>query len=304
MNNIKNFLVLALAILVGSCSEDDKLTLEVQDIVTRGAIIRTLNTESGIFQANDLNSAFSITIEEQDDENGGLMQSLEVFLTFVDNTDDGIDNNVSETLYQSIPSSAFTSGSNGLPVIDLQITLQEALTALGIPSDGFTGGDSFTIRLELVLTDGRSFTNIDATGNVSGGSFFSSPYSYSALLVCPFDQSIFDGNYTVIDDVWADYTPGQSVPVVPGDEPNQVFILSTNNPFITNPSTSYMILEVDPENGNVTISSNEPFDYGTPGAPFPIAVGGTGTVNTCNGAIDLNVDFVGQGIFHFELEKQ
>ncbi|HKK11973.1 MAG TPA: hypothetical protein VJ945_04030, partial [Flavobacteriaceae bacterium] len=42
---------------------------------------------------------------------------------------------------------------------------------------------SILLRLELVLTDGRSYTN-DAAGTVSGGSFYSSPFQYTNLLVC------------------------------------------------------------------------------------------------------------------------
>ncbi|MEX0275038.1 MAG: hypothetical protein AB3N16_11740, partial [Flavobacteriaceae bacterium] len=40
-------------------------------------------------------------------------------------------------------------------------------------------GDQFVVDMTLFLTDGRSFDNSSTTGNVSGGSFFSSPYQYT-----------------------------------------------------------------------------------------------------------------------------
>lgn len=304
MKNFKILILFALGVFVSACSVDDPLAVVTQETVARGAVLRTTNTESAVFKATELDSFWAISIEEQDLEDGDLLSSVEVYLTFVDNTDDGIENGVSETLYQSIPASAFASGVNGLPITDISITLQEAVTFFGLGPTDFTGGDSVTIRLDLMLTDGRSFTNTDATGNVSGGSFFSSPYRYQALLVCPLDNTLFDGTYTVIDDAWADYTPGQTVPVIPGDEPDEVFILGTNNPFIVNSATAYFILTIDGETGAAVVTANEPFDYGAPGAPFLIEIGGAGSVNTCNGNIDINIDFIGFGSpWHFEIEK-
>jgi hypothetical protein len=58
-------------------------------------------------------------------------------------------------------------------------------TASGLAPGDYTGGDTFTIRYVLNLTDGRSFTNTNTASTVSGGSYFRSPFRYTVPLVCP-----------------------------------------------------------------------------------------------------------------------
>ncbi|HMB64617.1 MAG TPA: hypothetical protein VKN36_16170, partial [Eudoraea sp.] len=67
------------------------------------------------------------------------------------------------------------------------LTYGDALGALGLAFDPavVAGGDQISIRFVINMTDGRSFTDIDLTGNVSGGSFYSSPLAYRASIVCP-----------------------------------------------------------------------------------------------------------------------
>lgn len=185
MRKIYNYSIFFLALLLVGCSSDDKVFDQVQDTKTFGAILRTVSTESGTFNAFDETSTFGVTLEEQDEENGGLLESLDVFLSFTDFTDDGVDNSASEILIETIPASAFSPGENGLPVISYEISLEEARTALGLNADDYNGGDRFTVRFAVNLTDGRTFSAADASGNVASGSYFRSPYAYSADLVCP-----------------------------------------------------------------------------------------------------------------------
>ena len=53
-----------------------------------------------------------------------------------------------------------------------------------IDNSDVDGSDQFTIRFELVLTDGRRYSFADNTGTLTG-SFFSSPFLYTATVVCP-----------------------------------------------------------------------------------------------------------------------
>ncbi|MEM7381794.1 MAG: hypothetical protein AAF361_11435, partial [Bacteroidota bacterium] len=150
--------------------------------------------------------------------------------------------------------------------------------------------DQFNIRLNVKLSTGQAFTSGDANPNVSGGQFFASPYSYRAQFFCALDDaSLFDGSYRVVTDAWADYQAGDVVPVeqVPGSFSFR--ILSTANPFINNTDTAYIEVTINPEDGTVVASSNEPFDYGV-----PVDVTGSGSVGTCTGDINLVLDFVGQ----------
>ena len=188
MKNLKNYLFFMLGLLIlSSCSEDDKISDEVVATTTRGAVIRTIGIDPNVFDVFDAASVWTITAEYQDVTDGTLFSDIDVFLNFVDNTEDNGTTTTSETLFANIPASSFEIGPNGLPRGTFSIVYGEALSALGIPNDpaSVTGGDQINIRLTVNLTDGRSFTDVDATGNVSGGSFFSSPYNYRANIVCP-----------------------------------------------------------------------------------------------------------------------
>ncbi|RDY60630.1 hypothetical protein [Flagellimonas nanhaiensis] len=188
MKNLKLYFMFALGMLiVSSCSEDDKITNEVVDATTRGAVIRTVNIDPNSFNVFDPSSVWTITAEYQDVTDGELLSDIDVFLDFVDNSEENGTTTATETLFTNIAASAFSQSVNGLPETTFSIGYGEALNLLGVPNDpaSVTGGDQINIRLAVNLTDGRSFTDVDATGNVSGGSFFSSPYAYRANIVCP-----------------------------------------------------------------------------------------------------------------------
>ncbi len=108
---------------------------------------------------------------------------------------------------------------------------------------------------------------------------------------CLFNIAPFTGTYKVVIDTFEDYEPGNTVTVQQGPSPNQFKILANNNPYITNFSTAYMLVTVSVD-GNITVQSNEPFNYG--GATGALGVTGTGTVNFCTGAINISkLDFAG-----------
>ena len=269
-------------ILMNSCSTNDKLIDQLFDTVERGAVLRTVAITNPTFDFLDTSKSWSVNLEVQDEQKGSLVSEIKVYASLVD---DGIIGD--EALIKSISTSSFTPGPYGFPRGDISLTLQETIDALDLTVGDYDSADSFNIRLVAVLTDGREYTN-DAGGTVTGGSFFSSPFAYSAQFFCSLDDaSSFNGTYIVTNDAWADYNPGETVPVqfVSG---YTFRILSTNNPYINNPGTSYMEVTIDPSDGSVTLTSNECFDYG---GGFCTDVEGTGSVGTCTGDINVVLDF-------------
>lgn len=184
MKSIKQLLTIVLAgLLPFSCTTDDKVVDEVVATTTRGAILRTLD-EDGSFDMFRTQNSLQITLEEQDLELGALLDRVDLTMSFVDNNFADEDNetdreSVLNVDFGSIPASAFTTGDAGLPVTDYSYTMEEALTATGVNLTQVLPGDQFVLDLELILTDGRTFTASAASGNVSGGSFFSSPFQYT-----------------------------------------------------------------------------------------------------------------------------
>lgn len=191
-----SFALLGLLLFI-SCEDGDKTVDYVFDNVTRGATLRTMNVINGTINIFDIqNSAFEVELEYRDNEEGALLESYDVYAAFTDNTDDGVDNSKPEVFLKNVPRSELpTNPEYGFPRGVLTLPASETFAALGLNEDQLNGGDAVNYRLVLKLTDGREFTN-NASGNITGGSFFSSPFAYNASLVCLFDEpDFFSGTY-------------------------------------------------------------------------------------------------------------
>ena len=183
-----------------SCEDSDTPVDQVVAGTQRGAILRTSNLISNELPIGVDGGNFSVELEVQDSENGDLVSTVEVFVGFRDNTDDvGPGTDVDESLFGTVSSSTFTTGEFGLPRFTFTATLDELLGQVGRTADQITGGDQFTIRFELVLTDGRRYSFADNTGTLTG-SFFSSPFLYTPTVICPIPEGAFTGTYTLTQD--------------------------------------------------------------------------------------------------------
>lgn len=177
-----------IAVLFSACAEADKVFDEIQADVTRGAVLRGLEVQSNQVAINSATNTindgeeFAVVIQEQDQENGALLSEVEVYVGYSDNTNDGA-NDKSEVLLESIPAASFEKDEFGLPRFNYSVSGQAMQSAVGLADADLAGGDNFTVRFELVLTDGRRFTNAQNSGTITG-SFFSSPFLYNVNVVC------------------------------------------------------------------------------------------------------------------------
>lgn len=189
-NLIKSSFFLFTALMVFSCSNEDKTIDLITDNVTRGAVLRqidvlansvALNSDTGLLESGE---QFAVDLEYQDTEDGALLSVMEVYLAYADNTDDGVDNAQAEQLIDEIPASNFTQGDRGLPTISYAISGDDMLSSLGMSADQLgIGGDQFVVRFEVVLEDGRRFSVDDNTGTLTGN-YFRSPFAYGVTVVC------------------------------------------------------------------------------------------------------------------------
>jgi len=204
-------------LLFTGCDDGDKIANQIFDEAARGVALRTievLDNEIAINLDGSLDPAgrFAVILEEQDQEDGALLGSVEVFIGFEDNTSGGVDNSTAEVLAETIPASSFSPGEFGLPVIEYAISGQEMQTVLGLSGDQIMGGDQFSIRFEVVLTDGRRFSAADNTGTLTGN-FFRSPFLYNATIVCP-PIPPTAGTWTIVqNDSYGDSWNGASLDV-------------------------------------------------------------------------------------------
>lgn len=177
------FIVLLISAAI-SCKDPDNAIYDVFDGQTYGAVLRGIEVTSANYDKADLNSMFEIIVEEQDENKGGLLAQVNVYVTYTDKfLDDGIDYSQPETSLKSVMGSEFTVGENGLPRATISVTLQEVITLFGLSDGEYNAGDLIVTRFELVLTDGRTFSNEDASGSLQG-SYFQSPYKYTGAILC------------------------------------------------------------------------------------------------------------------------
>ena len=282
--------------LTQSCEYELKTIDYVTDNTERGAVLRTIEIPSSTFDFYNTSSEWVVTLEAQDIEDGRLMENINVYSAFVN------DGNIGpEVLIKTVPATEFAPGPFGFPRGDVTLTLQEVIDAANLESGDYDSGDSFNVRLESVLKDGRIFTNSNTVGTISGGSFFSSPFFYSVQFFCALeDASDFSGNYIVNVDEWEDYAPGDIIPVEYVSD-YTFRILGTANPYITNGDVAYMEVTINPTDGSATMVTNTCFQYdGWDCLDFT----GRGTVGTCTGDINLTVTYGSYGDGAFSLVKQ
>ena len=162
----------------------------------QGAALRQIS-KSGEYQAaTPGTSVVNWTLEPHDKEMGGLTQNVEIYLQF---------NSGAEVLYQTVNRSDMYDGPVGLPRFDFSLSLTQALGGLGVGS--FKGNDVVTVRFQLNLTDGNSYSRSSVTGSMTG-SYFRSPFLYPIVIGCRFDANnsgAVAGIYTITgQDSWGD----------------------------------------------------------------------------------------------------
>jgi len=183
--NYKFFTALALtSLMFTSCDEGDAVVDDVTANTERGAILRTINVSSDELPIGVADGSFAVDLEIQSGEDGALVSAIDVFASFRDNSPANGPGNVDESLLETIDASNFTMGARNLPTLSYAVTLGQLLAATGVASTAIDGSDQFRIRFELVMTDGRRFSFAQNSGTLTG-SYFSSPFLYSATVVCP-----------------------------------------------------------------------------------------------------------------------
>ena len=169
--------------------------------------------------------------------------------------------------------------------------------------------DNLIISADLTLKNGTVIKMFNSNGLTNYGSgvanFDGIKVIQTYIVSCPLvDASLFSGNYKVTADQWDDYGVGPIIPVVynAANGTKEFRIPNTTRPYIVNGSTSYLICTVNTTTAAVTVTSNEPWNYG---GGFITTVTGTGTVGSCTGDINLRLNFSGSSQNQaFNLVKQ
>ncbi len=212
---INKIIILGITIgIVSSCESNEKIVDQILEEVGTGAILRTRGQNNALVY-NDVtktfapDSEYALTIEEQDVEGGDLLQSVDIYVRYQDNstTEAGsVDISTQEVLLQSLSATDFTLGERDLPETSVSYTSTELVTTTGIDEALVVGKDRFEFRLVLTLTNDEVYTNTDVGGPVSGGSYFSAPFEYFPVVACSITESLAGTHSFVATDIG--FAPG------------------------------------------------------------------------------------------------
>jgi hypothetical protein len=190
-------LIVTLMLFITSCADFVEPNIPYTNF-NNGAYLRTIARTSTTFNFFDLaNSKFDITVEAVDNQNGATVETVEVRvrhrrlipgvgLQYIPAA--GANNLVNDVLVKTLTLADFKPNDKSKFLrAGILVTSAETLAALGVTPAQINGGDAFEYRLKLTDKFGRVFNDINASGDVKGGAFFSSPFLYNVSVVCPSD---------------------------------------------------------------------------------------------------------------------
>ncbi len=195
--------LIAILLVVASCTDEDRLPLVVLDTVEKGAYPRLINqTESLINLFDVAGSSYTYSVEFVDEEGGALVAAYVVDLVYDDNDPSNGDNSSGPTEYIRVTSDQFTQSENGfLSPPAFTITGTQALAAAGVSEDQVSAGDNFNFVGRVELTDGRIFTQTNSSATIIGPAF-KGHFNFTMPASCPSDLT---GTFAYeTTDVWCD----------------------------------------------------------------------------------------------------
>ncbi len=186
-------LLLSAIVLLSSCRDFVEPNVPYSTFDT-AAYLRTIDRTSTTFNFFELGSSnFALTLEAVDAEDGATVETVEIRVrhrrlipgvgleyTPALASEDVLVRTLQASDFAPNDESRFLRTSFTIPALD-------AIQAVGLTPEDIEGGDSFEFRLVLNDRFGRAFTNTNLSGNVSGGTFYASPFFYNVSVICPSD---------------------------------------------------------------------------------------------------------------------
>lgn len=208
MKHINKLLIGLFVLSFASCGDPDLPYDEETMQNTNGAFLRTIEIPSGIFDRNDIGSSeFQVILEEFDVQEGGLLESVTFYVTFIDNTPDNGTTTGAKMELDTYPASQFSNDPDtGLPRITVTYDADDIMNAFGFTLADIDGGDVFRFEWDLNLTDGRTYNRDNSSNSVEGETFYNSTFISDVSVVCLLDDGFAIGDYNL------DQTQGSADP--------------------------------------------------------------------------------------------
>ncbi len=184
-NHIRLLFFCLVSALFATACETQMVTPIDLDALEQGGYIRTVSpypVSSTTFNYSiaGLSSAkMEFVAEAVTPQSGALFSSYELSIQFVDNTASNGTKTTTAKALKTLQASSFTKdATTGYPRATISVTAAEALTATGLTAADIANGDRFQVTGVMKLTNGKSFTAANTGLNITGGAFYSSPFSY------------------------------------------------------------------------------------------------------------------------------
>lgn len=196
---MKKLLILFISglMVMTSCKDDEKQPIITFDQAGKGAYPKLIELKQGEYDLKDIpGSKFAYEIEFVDLEQGDLVSSYNVLVTYIDNNPGNGDATTSQQLYNSFDASEFFENDRGFKGLDVELPLTAVASSIGVNTADLIAGDVFAFSTEVILADGSKFTGANSSAAVRG-SAFAGFFDFNANATCPMPDSQFSGNYTL-----------------------------------------------------------------------------------------------------------
>lgn len=266
---------LFLTTLLNSCKKEEVIS----DVTSLGigSYLTLVKTNNTIIDYSNVNtSTVSITVNEY----GSPIEKVKIFVSKGPTSL----NRANWKAVKEIPYSGETV---------LTVKATEIATALGIPPSGLETGATYTLYNQVVTKSGKTFDIVNTNNEFAGNGNYKMALTWAAVVVCPFVSTGFAGDFEVVVDEWADYSPGDVIKVNAGANANQLVFPSI---FLTNPARP-VVLNIDPATGAATVASQDYGDYPQFGISNIKArtVGTNNYVFSCVGSINIRLNHTTAG---------
>lgn len=153
---------MALCLVFAAC-EDPALPFQQFPELEYGAVARLLTpvnfASAGTFtKANPAASKLTFTVDFYDELKGKNVESFAFFVKFTDRKNAGANNKAEKSLITFNSTQFKPHPTYGTQMLDVNITYDQVLTALGLTNDVVSVGDRFEFRVVITKKDGKVFT--------------------------------------------------------------------------------------------------------------------------------------------------
>ncbi len=279
MKRILSFILISAVVAnLSSCRKKDLAGISSYEQLGVGAYVTLVKTTNLIIDYANLNTtSVSITVKEY----GKPVDKIKIYVT------PGAAN-ANKATWKLVKEVPYTT-PNADVVLNVKAT--EIAAALGIAPTALVTGQTYTLYNSLVTKDGGVWDLSNTLGEYSGNPNYNMALTWSSVVVCPYIPAAIGGvgntvKFKVLQDDWADYSPGDLVDVTIGA--NGVTFPAM---WLTSPARPVFVA-VAAATGAATVADQNYGDYPSYGIYniFNKSVGTNNWLFSCVGTITLTLN--------------